>query len=253
MTTIKTIILCLILSLPFTNQAISAGGYPQHKDKYINDFANVITPTDAKLIRDALKQVYIDADVEGTVVTINSISDYQTTDHSIEEFATNLFNYWGVGNATDDDGFMILVSVKDRKCRIELGDGYGTRYNVRMKEIIDKSMIPFFKQGDYSRGIYQGSMGVVNTVTVKISWFWYYKWYILSFVLGIVLLIASSSLAKNGKTSKWYPLILKIIAILLLLLPFLKAANRAMRVSSSDDNTFGGGSSSGSGGASGDW
>jgi len=67
MTTIKTIILCLILSLPFTNQAISAGGILHTRTKYINDFANVITPTDAKLIRDALKQVYIDADVEGTV------------------------------------------------------------------------------------------------------------------------------------------------------------------------------------------
>jgi uncharacterized membrane protein YgcG len=253
MMTFKNTMLCLIFTVLITAPVFPAGGYPQHKDKYINDFANVITPADANLIRDALKQVYVDADVEGTVVTINSMSDYKTTDRSIEEFATNLFNYWGVGNATDDDGFLILVCVKDRKCRIELGDGYGTRYNVRMKEIIDKSMIPFFKQGNYSRGIYEGSMGVVNTVTVKISWFWYYKWYILSFVLGIILLVVASSLAKNGKTSRWYPLILRIIALLLLLLPLLKAANRVMRVSSSDDNTFGGGSSSGTGGASGDW
>lgn len=71
--------------------------------------------------------------IEAVVVTINSIGDYQTGDATIEAFATNLFNTWGIGHKKENNGVLILVAVKDRKARIELGKGYGREYDSAMK------------------------------------------------------------------------------------------------------------------------
>ncbi len=140
-------------------------GYPQPSENYINDFAAIITPQDANEIRGLLKNTEEHNGVEITVVTIHSIRDYGTNDATIELFATNLFNNWGVGDKTKNNGVMILVAVQDRKMRIELGSGYSRDYDAVMKQIIDYDMIPFFKSKEYSKGISHGAYAVVKRLT----------------------------------------------------------------------------------------
>lgn len=141
--------------------AKSQTGYPQPRENYVNDFAAILTPQDASEIRSLFKKTEENIGVEVTVVTIRSIRDYNTGDASIESFATNLFNTWGVGDKEKNNGVMILVALQDRKMRIELGAGYGREYDAVMKQIVDRDMIPYFKKNDYSKGIYQGAHAVV--------------------------------------------------------------------------------------------
>ena len=76
--------------------------------------------------------------IEMVVVTINSIKDYNTGDSTIESFAKNLGNTWGVGHKKTNDGVVMLVAVRDRKSWISLAGGYvhicspSTRYRSRM-------------------------------------------------------------------------------------------------------------------------
>jgi uncharacterized protein len=65
-------------------------GYPTWEDLYINDFAQVVDSGDESQIRALLQDLYDTTDVEATVLTINSISDYDTGDGTIESFSTNL-------------------------------------------------------------------------------------------------------------------------------------------------------------------
>ena len=79
----------------------------------------------------------------------------------IETFARLLFDQWQVGIAklggqNWNTGILLLVSVGDRKARIELGAGWGREKDHLCQQIMDERMIPRFKQGDFSGGISAG-------------------------------------------------------------------------------------------------
>jgi len=152
-----------VLYLMFSTFSVHGqGDYPSRNDPYINDYAKVIKSDDTKQITELLTDLKNAEDIDMVVLTINSIHDYQTGDSTIESFATNLFNTWGIGNSSTNKGVLILVAIQDRTVRIELGSGYGNQYNAAMQNVIDKRIIPSFKESQYSRGIL---LGVQNTIT----------------------------------------------------------------------------------------
>jgi len=156
----------LALLLTFTASIANAqSGYPQRIDPAINDFADLLSPTDATAVRSMLQELRRDTGKELVVVTIASIDQYSTADKTIESFATNLFNSWGIGDRQRNDGVMLLVAVNDRRVRIELGDGYPHSVDEDMAIVIDSMILPSFKRDDYSQGIVQGVQGVIGKLT----------------------------------------------------------------------------------------
>jgi len=153
----------LILLASWAHEA-TAQNYPMYSELYVNDFADLLPNEDEDRIRSKLIELRENADIEFTVVTINSMRDYGHSG-AIEPFATGLFNTWGVGNAQRNDGLMMLVAVDDRRMRIEVGSGYGTSKNVPMGNIIDTEMTPRFKKGDFVGGIENGVDAVIKEVT----------------------------------------------------------------------------------------
>jgi uncharacterized protein len=135
----------------------------------VNDSAKLLTPKDEEAVRTALTDLRSEAGVEMAVVTIRSIRGYKTGDKTIESFATNLFNTRGIGNRSRNDGVLILVSIKDRKVRIELGSGYGSGYNAQMQSVINEQMLPRFKKKEYSRGILEGTKAVIRILSERPS------------------------------------------------------------------------------------
>ena len=134
------ILLGVIIILGGNEIILAQSGYPFPKDEYVNDYADVLESDDRKVITDQLIQLRLEQGIQGTVLTIHSIEDYNTGDKTLEDFATNLFNTWGIGNKERNDGFLILVAVDDRKVRIELGKGYGNRLNRNVQEVINREM-----------------------------------------------------------------------------------------------------------------
>ncbi|MCK5808874.1 TPM domain-containing protein [bacterium] len=230
----------LFLLLPLSGEI----GYPTPKDDYVNDYADVLSQADADAIHKMFEDLEHQTGIEAVVITIDSMDNYDTEDSTIEEFSTHLFNRWGIGHKRDNNGVLILVAVKDRKCRIELGQGYGRRYDSVMKQVIDEKMIPHFKTDEYSRGIYEGSQAVVLKITKKVSWFSFYKWHLLLGVLIIVCIFAGFSMMKSGKTG-WGWAFFAAAGVLLFFLIRMLARGKG-------SSGFGGGSSFG-GGASGSW
>ena len=153
--------LSLIL-LALTSQAVHAQNqFPQRTDRYINDFAHLLSGTDAAGLQTICSDLNRNKGVELVVVTISSIGDYDTPDRTIESFATHLFNSWGIGDRQRNDGVLLLVAVKDRKVRIEVGSGYGDRYNATMQQVIDQNILPSFRRNEYSQGIAGGARAIV--------------------------------------------------------------------------------------------
>lgn len=158
---IATILFSHFSALPSQAQS----GYPTASDPYLNDYAQLMRPEDAANIRQSLAELEVTHGIEAVVVTINSIQDYGTGDSTIESFATNLFNTWGIGDAEENNGILTLVAISDRNVRIEVGAGYGTSLDSAMKTVIDEYMVPRFKQDDYSGGILQGTEAIIRQVT----------------------------------------------------------------------------------------
>jgi uncharacterized protein len=135
--------------------------YPPRLDAHLNDYAELLTPEDAATVRDLYRDLEQQTGIDGVVLTIGSIGSYSSNDSTIEAFATNLFNTWGIGDAARNDGVLMLVAVDDRQMRIELGAGYDASYDARMQRIIDSQMLPAFREDNYSGGIVQGSRALV--------------------------------------------------------------------------------------------
>lgn len=156
--------IALILTLTLLAQIAPAQTYPAYSEIFVNDFADLLTDAEEDEIRDDLKELRREKGIEFTVVTIETMGEYGHTG-DIEPFATDLFNDWGVGDASRNDGVMMLVSRFDRKMRIEVGSGYGDAKNAPMKEIIDNVVIPNFRQDDYAAGIAAGVDAVIYDLT----------------------------------------------------------------------------------------
>ncbi len=75
----------------------------------------------------------------------------------LEEYANRLFRHWGLGQAEQNNGVLLLVAKNDRKIRIEVGYGLeGTLTDLHSKLIIDNAIVPAFKAGDFALGISRG-------------------------------------------------------------------------------------------------
>ena len=81
------------------------------------------------------------------------------------QFATRLFNEWGVGSADRDDGVLVFAAMSDRKAEIILGDGVDDDSRVRIAErIMQQTMVPRFKQGDPGGALLAGTQECAQTI-----------------------------------------------------------------------------------------
>ncbi len=153
---------CLIIYV-LSWQLTLAAAYPDYENIYVNDWANLLDEGAKARITQDLKSLRSETGVEITLVTIGRMSDYAGTKRTIEGFALELFNQWGVGDASKNDGVLVLVSHYDRKMRIATGRAYDdTRKNREAKRIIDESFIPSFKRDNYQQGILNGMARVIS-------------------------------------------------------------------------------------------
>lgn len=145
--------------------ALAQSGYPTRQDTYINDYYDLLPAELEAKLRGWLMDLNNQHQVEMTVVTIGSTRDYNTQDTTIERFATNLFNRWGIGDRATNKGVLLLVARNDRKVRLELGAGYSSSYDDKAMTVIEEYILPSFKKDNYEAGIEKGVRGTIYMLT----------------------------------------------------------------------------------------
>lgn len=165
----------------------SYAAYPELNREYLNDFAEVLDLESQKLISNRLYEIKAVNGIEIKVVIIKKYANYETGSKTWEEFSTGLFNYWQIGTQPINKGVLLLVSTEDRKIRIELGAGYFSSYDKKMKSIIDNFISPDLKRNRFLEGILNGVNEITTTVTSNLSFFERHVWY---FIAGGVVLIS---------------------------------------------------------------
>jgi uncharacterized protein len=126
----------------------------------VNDFANVIDPATEAEIDRRLDQLEQQTSSEIAVATVPSLEGT-----SVEEYANRLFKEWGVGQAKQDNGVLILVAPNDREMRVEVGYGLeGVLPDGLAGQVIRDDFTPRFKDGDYNGGIRAGVNHIADIV-----------------------------------------------------------------------------------------
>ena len=121
--------------------------------QFLHDFASVLDDVDRARIVELQGLVYDKIQVPLVVVTIRRMREYDATAQTIETFATKWFNTWGIGTQKQNDGILVIISIEDRKGRIQLGESWGRRFDEYCQRVMDDEMIPEFKKGNYSGGL----------------------------------------------------------------------------------------------------
>jgi uncharacterized protein len=126
----------------------------------IADLANVIDEaTEADLDR-RLDELEQKTTSEIAVVTVRSLDGAP-----VEDYAVRLFKEWGIGQASSDNGVLVLVAPNEREIRIEVGYGLeGVLPDGLAGQIIRDNFIPRFRDNDYSGGIRDGVGRVIEVV-----------------------------------------------------------------------------------------
>jgi len=88
-----------------------------------------------------------------------------TEPETIEQFSIRAAETWKIGRKKIDDGALLVVAKNDRKLRIEVGYGLeGALTDVTARRIIDETIVPRFKSGDFSGGIAAGITRMIGVI-----------------------------------------------------------------------------------------
>ena len=72
---------------------------------------------------------------------------------------------WNLGRKGTDNGALLLIAIKDRKVRVEVGYGLeGVLTDARSAQIIRNEIVPRFRMGDFSGGITAGVQAILKTI-----------------------------------------------------------------------------------------
>jgi uncharacterized protein len=127
---------------------------------YVVDQSGIIDSATQSRLEAWILELKQKTTAELAVVTVDS-----TEPLSIEEYAVNLFQRFGIGQKGHDNGVLLLVAYKDHHMRIEVGYGLeGAITDAYSSRIINTIMAPEFKQGHFSEGIEKGTAAIVTLI-----------------------------------------------------------------------------------------
>jgi uncharacterized protein len=88
-----------------------------------------------------------------------------TQPEDIEQYSIRVADKWHVGRKGIDDGAIVVVALKDRRVRIEVGYGIeGALPDATANRIIEQDIVPQFKRGDYYGGINTGVDRIMRVI-----------------------------------------------------------------------------------------
>lgn len=165
----------------------------------VYDYANILEANQKKQLEEKLIRY---SDSTTTQIVVITIEDLKGEDIGI--LTPKWAQEWGIGQAKEDNGILILLSKNDRKIWISPGYGVEDRLTAGIGgEITRNIIIPEFKAGSYYNGLDKGADAIFDVLKGK------YKGErkgnndsgggkIIFFILLFIIIIAILSRNKRG-------------------------------------------------------
>lgn len=134
---------------------------PTRPEGPILDQAELLAPAQEAALDQRLRDYNASTGRALVIATVGSLQG-----QTIERYATELFEQWGIGGAERDQGLLLLVAPNERQVRIEVGYGL-TPYvtDILSGRIIRNEITPRFAQGDFAGGIVAG----IDALTTQLN------------------------------------------------------------------------------------
>ncbi|MBM4262188.1 MAG: YgcG family protein [Deltaproteobacteria bacterium] len=118
----------------------------------VNDYAGVMSAGQVQSLESQLAQLERDTGHQVAVLTVPTLDG-----EDIEGFSIRVAENWKIGRKGFDNGAILVVAVKDRRLRLEVGYGLeGVLPDAIAKRITSSFIVPRFRGGDYGGGIVAG-------------------------------------------------------------------------------------------------
>ncbi|MBN1195911.1 MAG: TPM domain-containing protein, partial [Candidatus Aminicenantes bacterium] len=103
-------------------------------------------------------------DANTTQVVLLTVPDLQGL--PIEDFSMRVAEAWKIGQKGLDNGAIVVVALKERRIRIEVGYGLEPLLtDAKSDYIIRRLIIPSFRDGDYYQGIHKGLSQIIGIIS----------------------------------------------------------------------------------------
>ena len=125
------------------------------------DLADIIDDGVEAKINRYLRELEHKTTAQIAVLTVKSLEG-----QNLEEFSISIaHDKWKLGQKEKDNGVLLVVALNDRKYRIEVGYGLeGVLPDSLVGSIGRQHLVPNFRKGDYSAGIYAAAVVMSNVI-----------------------------------------------------------------------------------------
>jgi uncharacterized protein len=123
--------------------------------RLVNDLAQILSRDEVNALENKLVEFSNSTTTQIVVVTVKSLNGEEKS-----MFATEIGHQWGVGQNNFDNGIVLLVKEKtaEESGEVFIATGYGLEAVIPdaiAKRIVDKEILPRFREGNYYDGIDQ--------------------------------------------------------------------------------------------------
>ncbi len=127
----------------------------------VYDYTNLLSSSEKQSLEDKLVRYSDTTSTQIVVAIINS-----TEGEYINYLGTQWAEKWGIGQEKEDNGVFILLAENDRKIGINTGKGVEHLLTDAMsRRIIERDIIPYFKNGDHYGGLNRGADAIFEVMT----------------------------------------------------------------------------------------
>ena len=152
--------LCLVL-VTILAQAAQAADLPiPGAGAWVTDLAGVLTREENSTLEARLRDLEATDSTQVVVLIIPSLEG-----EVLEDYSERVATAWGIGQAGRDNGALLLIAMKERRIRIEVGYGLeGKLTDALARRIIQNEFIPSFRAGNFGQGIDAGVTAIIQAV-----------------------------------------------------------------------------------------
>jgi uncharacterized protein len=159
---IKPAIFFTLLILIFNTASVGhAVEIPPLPPDPVVDLAGIIDDSVQTKLNLYLRELEQKTTAQMAILTVESLQG-----ESLEEFSITIaHDKWKLGQKGKDNGVLLVIALKERKYRIEVGYGLeGILPDSLVGSIGRQYLVPYFRKGDYSDGIYAATLAIANEI-----------------------------------------------------------------------------------------
>lgn len=184
----KRILYILVATFLLQNLLFAKPTFPELTGRVV-DNAKILNESEKQTLSKILEKHEKETSNQIVVVTLSSLDGYDIADYGYQ-----LGRFWGIGQKNKNNGVLLIVSMEEKKIRIEVGYGLeGALTDARAHEIIEYIIKPKFRLGTFYKGILEGTNSIIDSIKGEYTKENYnvpsdnvFGWFILYFLLIFV-------------------------------------------------------------------